>query len=146
MRKMTEADVKHIVQLLKKWKRRPLFWSDVQQQISIDLLAGEKAWSRQSLVGNDDINKAWTKAHARFVAPDSADGSRDHDPEESEVERLQAAFDELKSKYDKLLVKHRQLAYNASMLPGGTKLLLDPLPDNTPSQRRSSGSKGSKRS
>lgn len=146
MRKMTEGDVKHIVGLLKKWKRRPLFWSHLQNQISIDLFAGESPWSRQSLQRNAAVNSAWESAQIRLGGDGSNEDSEHGNADSAEIKRLQAALDDLKRRYENLLIKHRQLVYNASMLKGGTHLLLDPLPDNTPAQKRSSGPKGARHS
>ncbi len=144
MRKMTQKDIAGIVDLLRKWKRPPLRWERLQEQISTKLLDGETSWSRQSLQASESINTAWQAAKQRL----SANGTRTHDAanenETSATEQLQAALSELQTKYDNLALRHRQLIYNASMLPGGTRLLLDPLPDNTPAQKGGTGLKNSR--
>lgn len=134
MRKIGEQDEKAIVAMLRKWKRSPLRWELVRERISAELLDGEKSWSRKSLQANESINAAWGIANGRLT-----DGGRrarvPESDEPSEIERLQAELAELNIKYDKLLIRHRQVIHNAALLPGGTRLLLDPLPDNTPVQK-----------
>jgi hypothetical protein len=65
--------------------------------------------------------------------------------ERSAVEAREAELADLQAKFDRLALRHKQLIYNASMLPGGTRLLLDPLPDNTPSQTEGNKSRQSRR-
>jgi hypothetical protein len=133
MRRITPADSKAIVQIIHAWKSRRLTWKSLQERISTSLLNGERAWSRQSLQANVDINAAWDKFRARqsvrraakLLPPEAMD---------AEVDRLQTELDELQGKYDALLARHRVLIYNASLLPGGTQLLAKALPDNTRSQ------------
>lgn len=153
MRKMTEDDVAQVVRLLKQWKRGPLFWDALRRRISEVIMGGGEAWSRQSLQKNDDINKEWLATRKRLASRRAQPGSAAADDvagneagqEPSEVERLQQALDKLQAKYDDLAIRHRQLVHNASMLPGGTRLLLDPLPDNTPVQKAGTGSRRSTR-
>jgi len=134
MRKIGERDEKAIVAMLRKWKRSPLRWELVRERISAELLDGEKSWSRKSLQANESINAAWGIANGRLTG--SGRCARVHESDEpSEIERLQAELVELNIKYDKLLIRHRQVIHNAALLPGGTRLLLDPLPDNTPVQK-----------
>lgn len=138
MRKMESNDVDDIVELLRKWKHRPLRWDRLREQVSGTLLNGDKPWSRQSLQANERIKIAWLAAKRRLAGRErpayDADGT---DP--SAVERLEIALAELQTRYENLAVRHRQLIYNAAMLPGGTRLLLDPLPDNTPTQKTGMG-------
>lgn len=141
MRKMTREDVEGVVELLRKWQRPTLRWQGLQKQISLTLLHSERSWSRQSLQASESINIAWLAAKRRLANR----GKRAHAADEDEpaaIERLEAALSELQTKYDNLSIRHRQLIYNAALLPGGTRLLLDPLPDNTPVQ---SGPKTSRR-
>ena len=140
MRKMTTGDIDGIVDLLKKWKRLPLYWDGLRQQISVTLLAGEKSWSRQSLQSNESIKVAWLTAKRRLVSRGAKQQSVNSD-ESTTVVELESALTALQIKYDNLAMRHRQLIYNASMLPGGTRLLLDPLPDNTPVQKLGAGPK-----
>jgi hypothetical protein len=138
MRKMESKDVEGIVELLRRWKHRPLRWDRLQDQISGTLLNGGKPWSRQSLQANERINVAWSAAKRRLADRESRPyESGGSDP--SAIERLETALAELQTRYENLAIRHRQLLYNAAMLPGGTRLLLDPLPDNTPTQKTRMG-------
>jgi len=133
MRRITPSDAKAVVQIIHAWKSRRLTWKSLQEHISASLLNGEKAWSRQSLQANVDINAAWDNFRARqsvrraakLLPPEAMD---------AEVDRLQTELDELNTKYEALLARHRVLMYNASLLPGGTQLLAKALPDNTRAQ------------
>lgn len=139
MRKMTNEDVDRIVDILRTWKRAPLSWEHLMDQISVMLLAGGKSWSRQSLHSNESIYVAWQAARRRLSRRRARADTTGDFP--SAIQELEAALFELQTKYDNLAIRHRQLIYNASMLPGGTRLLIDPLPDNTPSQKVGAGPK-----
>lgn len=129
MRKMKGADVQFVVDLLNTWPDRRLTWEAVRDAVSAGLLKGEVAWTRQSLEAKPEIKTAWDAAKIPTAegTPPTLPGQTD-----PEVQRLQAALDELQSQYDALMIRHRTLAYNATFLPGGANLLMDPLPDNTP--------------
>jgi hypothetical protein len=148
MRKMSAREVKAVSNMLMKWRRAPLTWNKLKHQISITLLSGGESWSRQSLTSHDSIQRAWLNAKKRLKG--TSGGTEDFDDldsdEPSAVENLEAALADLQVKFDKLALRHRQLIYNASMLPGGTRLLLDPLPDNTPTQTEGTQSKTTRRS
>ena len=143
MRKMNKHDVALVVQLLKRWQRGRVSWDLLRSQISTTMLNGDVAWSRQSLQANKTIYAEWLAARRRMSTqasrsgfpgsrlPDSADAI-DH---ASESQALRARLDQLQAKYDNLAIQHRQLVYNVSMIQGGARLLLDPLPDNTPVQK-----------
>lgn len=133
MRKMTDVDVQFVIDLLSAWSHRRLTWVAVQAAVSKGLLNGQRAWTRQSLEANSKIQEAWAAAKTRLSegAPPLTKG----DPAASEVSRLRAELDELQVKYDALMIRHKTLAYNATFLPGGASLLLDPLPDNTPAKK-----------
>jgi hypothetical protein len=131
MRRMTTADVTFVVELLHTWRHSALTWEGVQSKISSDLLEGRPAWSRQSLHANKAIKQAWDAANARLSAL-SAKSRISCSTDPTKAEALQSELDELQAKYEALLIRHRQVIYNASFLPGGTSLLFDPLPDNTP--------------
>ena len=144
MRKMTKEDAEGVVDLLRKWKQFPLRWQRLQEQISLTMLRGEKSWSRQSLQASESVNIAWLAAKRRQAGRAGLPHTVDED-DPTAVERLEAALSELQTKYDNLAIRHRQLIYNAALLPGGTRLLLDPLPDNTPLQRVGAGQKKARR-
>ena len=143
MRKMTTKDVACITDLLRKWKRPPLRWERLQEEISAKLLDGDTSWSRQSLQANESIKTAWQTAKQRLSANEIRTRNANEN-ETSAITQLEVALSELQTKYDNLALRHRQLIYNASMLPGGTRLLLDPLPDNTPAQKGGAGLKNSR--
>lgn len=137
MKKMREAETKAIVRLLETWNRPTLTWNLLKLQISESILNGEPSWSRQSLQADDLIKAAWDDAKVRCAERDEAAVAGSVGPEK--LRDLQSRLAALQSRYDALLLRHRQLAYNASLLPGGTRLLLDPLPDNTPTQVEGAG-------
>jgi hypothetical protein len=139
---MEIKDVEGIVELLRRWKHRPLRWDRLQEKISVILLNGDKPWSRQSLQANERIKVAWSAAKRRLAGREG----RAYDTENTDasaIERLEIALAELQTRYENLAIRHRQLMYNAAMLPGGTRLLLDPLPDNTPMQKTGTGQRHS---
>lgn len=140
---MTDRDVRAIVDILNSWKRPPLRWTEVQSLISTTVLDGQESWSRQSLQDNEEINIAWLNARARLSGGHRRAAPAEVEP--SSYEKLVADYAALEAKYQNLALRHRQLLYNASMLPGGTRLLLDPLPDNTPAQRNDAGSRRPRR-
>jgi hypothetical protein len=133
VRRISKGDSRSIVKMLRSWTRRRVTWKLLQSEISTALLDGEEAWSRQALKANDEINGAWLKLKDRLPS-----GRRSHsnigDIEDTELTRLRIEFSELQLKYDRLLLRHRMLMNNASLLPGGTQLLSDSLPNNTRSQ------------
>lgn len=153
MRKMNKDDVAHVVQILRRWKRGPMFWDHLRQRISVEIMDGEEAWSRQALQANELINQEWLATRKRLTdrrvrsTPFGPDGViYDEAGNDSlEVQRLRKQLEKLQTQYDNLLLRHRQLVHNASMLPGGTRLFLDPLPDNTPVQKVGAGSKRTRR-
>lgn len=136
MRKITRSDADAVVQILRKWKGRALTWEALRSAISASLQSGEQVWSRQSLQANEAIQIAWkTKKEALRNRTRKERGREEN--ESSMVEVLQLQLAELQTKYDNLALRHRRLLHNASMLPGGVHLLVDPLPDNTRAQSSS---------
>ncbi len=142
MRKMTEGDIKAIVSLLENWRRSPLHWKLLQHQVSKNLLGGEASWSRQSLQASNAINTAWLSARVRLASARKLPIGTEEDS--TKYERLMTQYMALEVKYNNLAMRHRQLIYNATMLPGGARLLLDPLPDNTPAQKIGIGARRSR--
>lgn len=133
MRKLTSGDKAAIVKILRAWKGRRLTWKALEREISNSLWNGEASWTSEALRGHDAILAAWRagKARLRRRGPRSPVSE---DSLQAGVERLETELQELQIKYDNLALRHRQLLYNAALLPGGMKLLSDPLPDNTRSQ------------
>lgn len=135
MKKISTEDEKAIVLLLRKWPvRERLTWDALREAIATTSTSREKAWSRQSLSANDDIRTAFLVAKRRLAEVPSASAGGSESELSQKIIGLESELGELKLKYDRLLVRHSQLVYNASLLDGGSHLL-DPLPDNTNSQR-----------
>lgn len=133
MKKMANCDVSRVVKLIRNWKGRTLTWEAIRAEIGQSQAVPEHVWSRQALQANEDIRTAW------LVKKESIKNERARiPPSRSEAENLLqsalAANRELQMKYDNLAFRHRQLIYNAVLLPGGAHLLVDPLPDNTADQ------------
>ena len=133
VRRISESDSRYIVKMLRSWKRRRVTWNLVRSEISSALLDGEEAWSRQALQANEDIDAAWLELKKRLPSGRRTHSNTD-DIEGTELMQLQIEFAELQLKYDRLLIRHRVVLNNASLLPGGTQLLSDSLPNNTRSQ------------
>lgn len=144
MKKMSEAEVRFVVMLLRTWHHGPLRWESVRSRISSEFFDGGPAWTRQSLQANARISAAWDAAKLRLSGR-ATDSTLEGDGGSAKIKELQVELDDLRERYDALFIRHRTLAYNASFLPGGTNLLLDPLPDNTPVESKSRRRKGSKR-
>jgi len=134
MRKMSADDTTAVVRILRAWRQRRLTWERLRTQVSVEILDGAETWSRQSLQAHESIRIAWAAAKRRLTNKDRSTPTGSEDASLAALEKLQGEYQELQTKYDRLALRHRQLAYNASMLPGGTRLLIDPLPDNTPDQ------------
>jgi hypothetical protein len=133
LRKISQDDAKSIVKILRSWRSSRLTWDALRTEISSTLLEGAVAWSRQSLQANEDVNAAWLACKDRLSARSGSRPAASEDPD-TEVTRLQMELAELQTKYDNLLLRHRVVINNASLLPGGTQLLTASLPDNTRSQ------------
>lgn len=135
MRKMNQTDINFIVNILHGWKSRHLNWNILRQQISTELLDGEPSWSRQSLQANEAIRIAWSNTKLRRSTTRKKTASSSSLDPNYILEKIQAELQDLKTQYDNLALRHRQVVFNASLLPGGMRLLIDPLPDNSMSQR-----------
>lgn len=128
---MSENDVRFVVAALRSWKSRHLSWNELRQHICTEWLNGDPAWSRQSLQANEAIRIAWINAKKRLEAGTQNVERASSCDNESLVGKLQIELHELQTRYDNLALRHRQVIFNASLLPGGTRLLIDPLPDNS---------------
>lgn len=136
MKKIAKADQDKIILVLQKWPNNlKLTWEGIRGKLATTANVGpEEVWSRQSLSGNYEIHAAFTSAKRR-----TSEGAVDRNLsevfcEQDRILKLESALNELQARYDVLLLRHAQLAYNASLLEGGSHLLDDPLPDNTRSQ------------
>lgn len=133
MRKMTKADVSRIVKLIRNWKGGRLTWEAIRAEIGQSLGSPEQAWTRQALQANEDIRIAW-RVKTESIRKERRKTPTCRSEAEDLLQSALAANRELQMKYDNLALRHRQLIYNAVLLPGGAHLLVDPLPDNTAAQ------------
>lgn len=133
-KKISADSEKSIIRMLRQWPRQKrLTWERLRSALAEEAPLDD-VWSRQALSGNENIYAAYLVAKQlpaskleMSVATDDTEASR-------KVIELEAALQELQLKYDRLVARHLALAYNASLLEGGSHLL-DPLPDNTKSQK-----------
>lgn len=139
MRKISGSEEKEIVHALRTWpSAKKLTW----ESLRISLWQEQKEdtlpiWSRQSLSANDSIRISFSEAKKRVVRGRKTIHIRSEDPThyEEKITELECALVELNIKYEKLLARHLQLCYAASLIEGGATLLQEPLPDNTRSQK-----------
>jgi hypothetical protein len=138
MRKISEDDEKSIVRSLRRWPvGRRLSWDILRDSLADDNGCGlDQIWSRQSLSASESIYFAFSEAKKRVTSARRVHLVKAQSSEQYEqtISDLKAELLELQSKYDRLLVRHTQLCYNASLLEGGGNLLSGSLPDNTRSQ------------
>ncbi|MGJ9420568.1 hypothetical protein ACHAC9_22850 [Massilia sp. CMS3.1] len=133
MKKISEEDEKKIVRLITKWPHsKSMTWEDIREQIAADsnsLLPD--IWSRQSLSANSRISEAYRNAKS----PVEPTVNPEYEALTNKIKILELQIIDANSRYDRLLLRHTQLAYSASLLEDGLALLDTPLPDNTQSQR-----------
>lgn len=136
MKKISEEDKNDIVAVLRRWpKHDRLTWESLREAIAKPVGASlDEVWSRQSLSDNKDIYDAYLVAKRRLKEEPAAPAVMNEADAAQEISYLKSTLSELQLKYDRLLLRHTQLVYNASLLEGGSHLL-DPLPDNTKSQQ-----------
>lgn len=124
------------VQILKRWPaKQKVTWESFRDKLGSHRRDKTKVWSRQALGKNEAISSAFRDAklgHRPSTAAPEPGKTRKWYAER--VETLEGTVEDLKKKLDALQTRHTQLIYNASFLPGGASLLVDPLPDNTRSQ------------
>jgi len=150
IKKITQKALNRILTILRRWPMtRHLSWDILREVLSQDdEILNEigtqetpntttEVWSRQSLSKNEDIHQAFLTAKKRLKAGER--GKRPawqtNEEYEEKIQELESKVTELTAKYEKLLLRHQTLCYNASLLEGGSRLLADPLPDNTRSQQ-----------
>lgn len=135
MKKISAESEKSIVHVLRHWpKRERLTWENLRVALMAEGISPQEVWSRQALSENEGIYAAYLIAKQRHsLAAPFSPGTGEIEASAKIVE-LECALLEAELKYERLLVRHTELVYNASLLPGGSQLL-DPLPDNTKSQR-----------
>ena len=137
-RKISRSDQHYAVELLNKWPaKKSLNWEDYRVALAAKLKVKPlDIWSRQALSRNEAIASAFTVCKRR--AAEARSGYKhvvqSADAYIQRIQLLEVQLAALKKKHALLLLRHTRLAYNASLLPGGTALLQDPLPNNTRSQ------------
>ncbi len=135
IKKISDASKLEVVGALRKWpSAQRLTWEKLREFLADsrqDIVSA--IWSRQSLSANESIKDAFAEVKARQKQLGTQSGPRSEDEKATRISELEAELHELRAKHDRLLLRHVQLTYNASLLEGGTQLL-DPLPDNTRSQ------------
>lgn len=130
-KKISGDSEKSIVRMLRQWPRQTrLTWESLRSAV-----AKEEAdvWSRQALSGNENIYAAYLVAKKRSASKTEVPIATDTEATRKIIE-LEAALQELELKYNHLAARHAALSFNVSLLEGGSHLL-DPLPDNTKSQK-----------
>lgn len=137
-RKISRSDQHYAVELLAKWPaKKAINWEGYRVALAARLkIKPQDIWSRQALSRNEVIASAFKVCKQRAV--EARNGYKQviqsADSYVQRVQLLEAQLAALKRKHELLLLRHTRLAYNASLLPGGTALLQDPLPNNTRSQ------------
>lgn len=136
LKKISKSDEQRIINIIRSWPLGSrLTWELLRVRVAKDFdFHIDEMWSRQALSANVRVRDAILALKQR-KAKRTPNGT--HVRTESEVSRvleLETELLELKQRYDRLLLRHTELARNASFLDGGTQLL-DPLPDNTTTQR-----------
>jgi len=149
MRRISSDDELLIIRVIDECPARNCSWEAIREELAKSLGGLEKVWSRQALKAHPAIySKYEAKILSRRVgkngtasAPTSAATAESSEPPAEET-----PLQELQRKYDALALQHRQLMYNASLLPGGLRLMVDPLPVGQQEGRSSrSGRNGSGR-
>ena len=137
-RKISRSDQHFAVELLNKWPaKKSLNWENYRLALAIKLkINPENIWSRQALSRNEAIASAFAVCKQRGVVArsDRKKVAQSTDTYLQRIQFLEAELRAVRKKNKTLLLRHTRLAYNASLLPGGTALLQDPLPNNTRSR------------
>ena len=135
MKKISTLNEREIVGAIRKWSSaNRLTWEILRKFLADSHQKTLSAmWSRQSLSANKPIKDAYLDFKVRQKQLSIQPEPKSEDARAARIAKLEAELHDLRAKHDRLLLRHAQLAYNASLLEGGTQLL-DPLPDNTRSQ------------
>jgi len=135
MKKISAASEKSIIRILRQWPRqKSLTWESLRNALAAEGIPLEDVWSRQALSCNESIYVAYLIAKRLPASKPGVPVATDDTEATRKVIELEAELQELQLKYDRLLARQTELIYNASLLEGGSHLL-DPLPDNTKSQK-----------
>jgi hypothetical protein len=135
IKKISAASEREIVDAIQKWSSgNRLTWETLRKFLAdSQQLTTSAIWSRQSLSANESIKNAFAAFKVRKNNLGNQARPKSECAKTCRITELEAELHELRARHDRLLLRHAQLAYNASLLDGGTQLL-DPLPDNTRSQ------------
>ena len=135
MKKISASNEQDILRAIRSWPlAKRLTWEALRILLAGSQQASSRAvWSRQSLSANKKVQDAFSAFKVRQTQSRIPPGPQSEDAKDCRIGALEAELKELRARFDRLLLRHTQLAYNASLLEGGTQLL-DPLPDNTRSQ------------
>lgn len=135
MRHISAADQAIIVAIIRNWEGRRLTWEAIRIAVAAKCTPRGEPWTRQALSSNEAISAAYRTGIQRLSASRGSDGKpKEVDSSTKKIQTLEADLQELRDRYERLVNRHRQLLFNASLLPGGVQLLAEPLPDNTRSQ------------
>ena len=137
MKKISKTDENGIVRLIQAWPHLDRFtWEFLRARVAQKYECPIKeTWSRQSLSANVSIRAAITVLRQGKDQKPRLQPASNPESLTTRITELEAELSELNQRYERLLLRHVQLARNASFLEGGTQLL-DPLPDNTPAPGR----------
>lgn len=131
MRRITADDERLIIQVIDQCSARSCSWETIRETLAKSLGGPEKVWTRQAMKAHPQIyskylGKVQSRRGAALANPDEQGGAEEVNsgPQPSEDTELQ----KLQRKYDALVLRYRRLIFNASLLPGGLKLLIGPLP------------------
>lgn len=131
MPKISVEAAQRIVDTLNAWPpNRPLGWEPLRARLR-QLRRGKPVWSRQALAGNEAIAAAFALQKAARRAKVHVSRPNDHRTKSWYAGQLAKARDNLErlsAKIQALELRHAELVYGVSLLPGGSALLVGPLP------------------
>lgn len=137
MRRINEEDERAVIDVIQKCPARSCTWETIRHKLAESHGGLEQVWTRQALKAHQGIYSAYlAQVQSRRTPGTSAKSATANNSADNEAAGIQAQLQDLQRKYDALAMQHRKVIYNASLLPGGLKLLIDPLPQGQ--QERSS--------
>ena len=149
MRRITYEDELLIIRVIDACPPRTCSWETIREELAKSVGGLGNVWSRQALKTHPNIYIQYLAKVQSRRAPVSVVQSEtgaanpiDSAHQVCEETRLQ----ELQRKYDALALRYRQVIFNASLLPGGLRLLIEPLPKGQQERDRSqaAGRRGSR--
>ena len=138
MKKLTEANIDDAVRVIENWPiNKPFTWEAIRAEIARrHFVALEDIWTRQTLSFHGDISEAYTKTKDRLreaiplQEPTPATTAKAIET----IASVNKELAELRWVHNNLLLRHNELCYQVSLLPGGLQLLDIPIPNNTKTQ------------